>query len=102
MCIRITHQLQYDSCQSYLRTSTFAHLLPLRSAGGRGREGEGKSGGAMVLAKLPVPGRPTYLDYSRIRPYCACSRCGMGLFGYFFSRLSFLVSFSLSLADNPI
>ena len=32
----------------------------------------------MVLGKLPVPGRPTNLDYSRARAYCACSRCGLG------------------------
>ena len=48
------------------------------------------SGGAMVLGKLPVPGRPTNLDYSRTRAFCACSRCGWGLFGHFFSHLSFL------------
>ena len=29
------------------------------------------SGGAMVLGKLPVPGRPTYSDKSRARAYCA-------------------------------
>ena len=57
----------------------------------------GWSGGAMVLGKLPVPGRPTNLDYSRARAYCACSRCGWGLFGHFFSDLSLLFSFSLSL-----
>ena len=28
-----------------------------------------------MLGKLPVPGRPTNLDYSRARAYCACSRC---------------------------
>ena len=28
----------------------------------------------MVLGKLPVPGRPTNLDNSRARAYCACSR----------------------------
>ena len=33
----------------------------------------------MVLGKLPVPGRPTNLDDSRARAYCACSRCGFGL-----------------------
>ena len=49
----------------------------------------------MVLGKLPVPGRPTNLDYSRARAYCAYSGCGWGLFGHFFSRLSFLFSFSL-------
>ena len=63
---------------------------------------KGWSGGAMVLDKLPVPGRPTNLDHSRARAYCACSGCGWGLFGHFFSRLSFLFSFSLSLGDGPI
>ena len=62
----------------------------------------GWSGGAMVLGKLPVPGHPTNLDYSRARTYCACSGCGWGLFGHFFSRLPFLFSFSLSLGDGPI
>ena len=50
----------------------------------------GWSGGAMVLGKLPVPGRPTNLDDSRAKAYCACSRCGWGLFGHFYSQLSFL------------
>ena len=61
--------------------------------------GGGGSGGAMVLGKLPVPGRPTYLEKSRARAYCACSGCGWGLFGHFFSRLSFLF-FSLSLSGR--
>ena len=30
------------------------------------------------------------LDYSRARAYCACSRCGWGLFGNIYSPLSFL------------
>ena len=50
----------------------------------------------MVLGKLPVPGRPTYLADSMARAYCACSGCGWGLFGRFYYRLSFLSSFSLS------
>ena len=50
----------------------------------------------MVLGKLQVPGRPTYFDYSRARANCACSRCGWGLFGYFFSRLSCLFLLPLS------
>ena len=50
----------------------------------------------MVLGKLPMPGRPTYFDNSWVRAYCACSRCGWGLFGHFSSHLSFLSSFSLS------
>ena len=53
----------------------------------------GWPGGAMVLGKLPVPGRPTNLDHSRARAYCACSGCGWGLFGLFVSRLSFLFFF---------
>ena len=56
----------------------------------------------MVLGELPVPGRPTNLDNRRTRAYCAGNRCGWGLFGYFFSRLSFLTSFSFSLGDGPI
>ena len=56
----------------------------------------------MVLGKLPVPGRPAGLDHSRARDYCACRGCGWGLFGHFFSRLSFLFSVSLSLGDGPI
>ena len=62
----------------------------------------GWSGGAMVLGKLLAPGRPTTLDNNRARAYCAYSRCGWGLFGHFFSRLSFLFSFSLSLGDGTI
>ena len=39
-------------------------------------QGKGWSGGAMVLGKLSVPGRPTNLNYSRAKAYCAYSRCG--------------------------
>ena len=38
--------------------------------------GRGWSGDAMVLGKLSVQGRPTNLNYSRARVYCAYSRCG--------------------------
>ena len=54
----------------------------------------------MVLGKLQVPGRPTDLDFSRANAYCACSRCRRVLFGHFFSHVSFLSSFSLSLGDG--
>ena len=40
--------------------------------------------------------------YSRARAYCARRRCGWGLFGHFYSQLSFLSFFSLSLGDGPI
>ena len=43
----------------------------------------GWSGGAKVLGKLPVPGRPTNLENSRARAYCACSRCGWGCLDIF-------------------
>ena len=53
----------------------------------------GWSGGAKVLGKLSVPGRPTSLDDSRTRACCACSRCGWGLFGHFFLSSIFSVFF---------
>ena len=56
----------------------------------------------MVLGKLLVMGRPANLNYSRARAYCAYSRYGLGWFGHFYSHLSFLSSFSLSLGDGPI
>ena len=42
---------------------------------------------SMVHGNFPVPERPTNLDYSMARAYCAISRCGSGLFGHFFSCL---------------
>ena len=52
----------------------------------------------MVLGKLPVPGRPTNLDFSRSRAYYICSRCG-GCLDFFFCLLSFPFS-SLSLSGR--
>ena len=34
--------------------------------------------GAKVLGKLPVPGRPTNLDYGRAGAYCACRSAAGG------------------------
>ena len=48
------------------------------------------SGGTMVLGKHPVLGRPTNLDYSSARAYCAYSTCGWEWFGHFF--LSSIIS----------
>ena len=48
-----------------------------------------------------VVGRPANFDNSRAKAYCVCSRCGLGLFRYFLSRLSFLSSISLPLGDGP-
>ena len=52
----------------------------------------------MVLGILPVPGRPAYLDKSRARAFCACSRCGWGLFGHF--SLVYHFSFFLPLSGR--
>ena len=56
----------------------------------------------MVLGKFPVPGHPTILMIVGQGPIALGSRCGWGLFGHFYSPLSFLSSFSLSLGDVPI
>ena len=57
----------------------------------------GWSGAEMVLDKLPVPGRPTNLDYRRARGYCACSRCGWGCLAIF----SLIFHYS-SVGDSPV
>ena len=54
----------------------------------------------MVLGKLPVPGRP--MDQSREGPTALAVGAGGDCLEHFFSRLSFLFSFSLSLGDGPI
>ena len=59
------------------------------------------SGGAMVLGKLPVLGRPTIWITVGQGPTALAVGAG-GWFGHFYSHLSFLSSFSLSLADGPI
>ena len=55
-----------------------------------------------MLGKLPVPVRPTILITVGQGPTALAVGAGGGLFGHFFSRLSFLISFSLSLGDGPI
>ena len=49
-----------------------------------------------MLGKLPGPGRPNILDYSRTRAYYVCSGCGYGLFGHFLSTIITLFFFPLS------
>ena len=52
-----------------------------------------------MLGKLPVPGGPTNLDYSRARAFCACSRCGCGCLDVF--SLIYLFNFlSPSLSET--
>ena len=71
-------------------------LLEIRS------DNKGWSGGAMVLGKLPVPERPTIWIIVGQRPIALAVSAGGGFFGHFYSPLSFLSSFSLSLGDGPI
>ena len=56
----------------------------------------------MVLGKLPVPGRPTIWITVGQGPIAFAIGAGGGLFGHFYSHLSFLSSFSPSLGDGPI
>ena len=59
-------------------------------------------GGAMVLGKFPVPGRPTIWMIVGQGPIAFAVGVGGGLFEHFYSPLSFLSSFSFSLTDGPI
>ena len=56
----------------------------------------------MVLGKLPVPGRPTIWITVGHGPTALAVGTGGGWFGHFYSQLSILSSFSLSLGDGPI
>ena len=50
-----------------------------------------------MLGKLPVPGRPKILMRVGQGPTALAVGAGGGLFGHFYSHLSLLSSFSLSL-----
>ena len=78
----------------FLLSITSLFFLPLS-----GRRGW--SGGAMVLGKLPVPGRPTIWITVGQGPTAHTVGAGGGGLD-FYSHLSFLSSFSLSLGDGPI
>ena len=78
----------------------FFHTLNVLATVGGG--GGWSGGAAKVLGKLSAPGRPTYLENNRAKAYCACSRCGWGLFGHFFSLVYLFSLLSPSLRDGPI
>ena len=61
----------------------------------------GWSGGAMVLGKLPVPAHPTIWISVGQGPLVLAVGAG-GVVWTFYSRLSFLLSFSLSQGECPI
>ena len=56
----------------------------------------------MVLDKHPVPGRPAISITVGQGPTALAVGAGWGCLDIFFSHLSFLSSFSLSLGDGPI
>ena len=56
----------------------------------------------MILGKLPVPGRPIIWMIVGQEPILLGVGAVLGLFGHFYSPLSFLSSFSRSLGDGPI
>ena len=56
----------------------------------------------MVVGKLPVPGHPTIWMIAGQGPIALAVGAGGGLFGHFYSSLSFPSSVSLSLGDGPI
>ena len=56
----------------------------------------------MVLGKLPVSGRPTIWIIVGQGPTALAVGAGGVLFEHFYSHLSFLSIFSLSLGDGPI
>ena len=62
----------------------------------------GWSGGAMVLGKLQVPGRPTILITVGQGPTALVVGAGGGCLDVFTLIYSFLFSFSHSLGDGPI
>ena len=55
----------------------------------------------MVLGKLPVPGRPTIWIIVGQGPTALAVGAG-GVVCFFYSHLSFISSFSLSLGDGSI
>ena len=67
----------------------------------RGQNRVGWSGGAMVLGKLPVPGRPTVLIPVGQGPIALAVGAGGGGLDIFTLIYPFS-SFSLSLGDGPI
>ena len=71
------HQLDRRQNENGRVTSLKADLLCTLSCACTRGSGDG-------AGYSSAPGRPTNVDNSRARAYCACSGCGLGLLGYFF------------------
>ena len=74
-------------------------MIMMNNIPGRNR---GWSGGAMVLGKLPVPGRPTIWIAVGQGPTALVVGAGGGCLDVFILIYPFFFSFSLSLGDGPI
>ena len=87
------------SCWTFFLSSIFSlFFLPLWGGGGGG--GGGGSGGAMVLGKLPVPGRPTILITVGQGPIALAVGAGGGGLDIF-TLIYHFSSLSLFLGDGP-
>ena len=94
------HFLIWEGCSSERRGMGSAfHMLCPRHSGHLTHTAQGSWVVQWCWIKLPVPRCPNNLNNSRAWTYCSCSGCRLGLFGLFFSPLSFLSS-SLSLGDG--
>ena len=87
-----THLLTQQLISDLIRSSRVPISLHAR---------RGWSGGAMVLGKLPVPGRPTILITVGQGPIALAVGAGGGGLDIFTLVYTFS-SFSLSLGDGPI
>ena len=72
----------------YVKPSSYCshkedHIIPRSRLTAFYQSYAGWSGGAKVLGKLPVPGRPTNLDYSRERAYVLAVGAGGGCLDIF-------------------
>ena len=87
-CIADYHFSSVTSCLQKIRKVTAKtnnqKVSIILNSHGSGEE-SGTNG-----SPFPLPGRPTNLDYSRARAYCACRGCEWGLFEHYF--LSSIVS----------
>ena len=96
----ISTQLKHDTA-----ISTYVQAATLKQINWRNAEDyilmRGWSGGAMVLGKLPVPGRPTILITVGQGPIALAVGAGGGGLDIFTLICPFS-SFSLSLGDGPI
>ena len=94
LSVFIYHNLAFCNINYLILDSNLAIFFFLKK--------RGWSGGAMVLGKLPVPGRPTIWITVGQGPTALVVGAGGGCLDIFTLIYPFLSSFSLSLGDGPI